>query len=157
MGYLAELTDSKFHIAKSQHKACLSAIKQLMGPQYDHLKQGGSWQGGNRITACYSWVDTEEVLKARTLDEALLAWGYVVCLDNNGDITAIEQENGETKLGQEGILFDTIRPFVTPGSYIKFRGEDDEEFGWEFGKPQPIVKKRDRMRRAVPSRKISWA
>lgn len=164
MGYYVELIDNKFHIAYSQQNACLKAMKQMMGPEYDSWKKGGSWENGKRIAARYSWVNTEEVLQAKTVDEALLAWGYIVCRNSKGDITKIEQREGEAKLGDEELLFKFIKPYITPGSYVRFRGEDGEEWLWDLGNA-PISEKttpaetslNENLRPVIPPRKIAWA
>jgi hypothetical protein len=73
-----------------------------------------------------------EFRSATSLDQALAAFGYTAERDEQGTITKIHLEDGNAKIGDERELFQALAPFVTAGSYLSFRGEEDEIFRWYF-------------------------
>jgi hypothetical protein len=139
MGYYVSQEDAEFFISKDNFDRCLAAIKGLMG-QEDKMT-GESWSGGVQTGRWFYWVDTEKVLAAQTLIEALGAWQWEA-VTSDGDIVDILFQ-GE-KLGADDNLFETIAPFVKCGSYIEMRGEEGELWRYFFkgGKmfhKEPIV------------------
>lgn len=128
MGYYISQVDSKFFIPKELFGPALAAIREVM---YDSdSMQGGAWNAEGRSERWYSWVSTEEVMKAETLKEALWAWRWEAYIDENGDIADISFQ-GE-KSGQEEVLWRALAPHVKDGSYICMRGEDGEHWRWFF-------------------------
>lgn len=104
MGYRVFQRDSKFSILAGNKRPALNA---LLG------------------------YDAEQVLKNRfrrpsgnqsTLESLLKEWDWQVETDADGNITDICFEN--ERLGEEYEWFDRIAPYVVPGSYIAFEGED---------------------------------
>jgi len=110
MGYYMRHKNSLFEIESTNALPALKAIKDLV----NH-------------TDSFSWVNTNGLSKAKILKEAFEAWRWGVLGD---PITEI-YFNGE-KIGDDRILFDTIAPFVKPGSYIEMSGEDGLIWRWCF-------------------------
>ena len=129
MGYCMTLKDVNFFIAKENKEKALEAIKALAS-KVNELGHGGSWAGGKKIDANYSWVDTSEFLNAKTLEDAILAWGWSTDTDKDGNINYIGFDS--EKLGDEPVLFEAIAPFVKNGSYIEMSGEDGNIWRWVF-------------------------
>jgi hypothetical protein len=123
MGYYMMQGESEVIIRSKDFDAALAAIKKLAG------------KGKTRDTggSHYSWVHDDEYLSARTLEEALVVWGWMPEFDgqgNIGDITDLMFER--EKIGDEDVLFNAIAPYVKRGSYICMTGEDGEQWRWYF-------------------------
>ena len=125
MGYCISQVCEKFGI--DSEAGALAAIRQLCS-------------GDEK----FAWVVSADVLKATTLDAAMVAWGWRLdraetagdsVLNNIGDdvpgaVNGIVCHN--EKLGDDDRLFAAIAPHVTPGSFIEMRGEDDAHWRWVF-------------------------
>ena len=72
---------------------------------------------GNKRMAIAHLKDAEEMLTAVPEDVIL--------------VTGISFD-GERQDGTETAMFDSIAPFVEPGSYIEMQGEDGEVWRWVF-------------------------
>jgi hypothetical protein len=128
MGYYINQEECNFTILKENFSPCLDAIKGLMSQT--NKMPGGSWSGGVQTDRWFSWVNTERVLSAETLVDALYAWRWDASLDSNGNIEGI-YFLGE-KAGSDDDLMEVIAPFVKCGSYIQMRGEEGEIWRWFF-------------------------
>lgn len=129
MGYYMHQMDSKFEIKVANKVKALEAIRNLMG-QVDKKGSGGSMNGNGKWKEHYSWVGTEEVLKAETLEDAMKEWRWDVETDRDGNIDSI-MFDGE-KLGDDMQLFSAIAPFVEKGSFIEMSGDDAAIWRWVF-------------------------
>lgn len=128
MGYYINQESANFTILKENFSRCLEAIKGLMS-QTDKMT-GGSFSGGKQTDRWFSWVNTDSVLSAQTLVDALDAWRWDAKLDNDENIYHIFFR-GE-KAGSDDNLMKAIAPFVKCGSYIQMRGEEGEVWRWFF-------------------------
>lgn len=111
MGYCMELRGSNFFISAKNKEKALQAIKDL-------------------AKDVNSWVNTDEFVNAKTLEEAMQAWSWHVEENDKGDVFDIYFE-GE-KLGDDTILLEAIAPYVKKGSYIDMTGEDSSIWRWAF-------------------------
>lgn len=127
MGYCMEQRDCNFKIKREHFKDALKAIKALVAQ--DNKKSGGSFKGGKTIEKFFAWTENDEILNAKTVMDALLAWRWEVEIDDDG-INNISF-TGE-KLGDDIHLFEAIAPFVEVGSYIEMTGEDGGHWRWMF-------------------------
>lgn len=134
MGYYIEMIDSKFEIKKENFKKALESLKSVFVPEnmncYDYI--------GGKQYPHFSWVDTHEVLRSKTLGEALEEIRYEPEYDDNGDICNVEFTG--QKYGSENVFFNALAPYVESGSYIAFEGEDGDTWEWSFnnGKVEQI-------------------
>jgi hypothetical protein len=78
----------------------------------------------------YSWVDSEVVLNSETLEEALEEWGWVLEVNDDGDVEGIYFDR--EKSGDELELFKAIAPFVAVNSFIEMLGEDGLLWRYHF-------------------------
>lgn len=126
MGYCIEQTDSNFTIKKENFRDALNNLKAVFTPDkmtcVDYI-----W--GKQLPH-FRWVNTDIVLNAETLEEALVEIRYKPVLNDNGDIINVEFI-GE-KYGDEEIFFAALAPFVENDSYISFEGEDEHKWTWCF-------------------------
>jgi len=119
MGYYMYQTDTSFKIEKKNQDAALTAIKALAGQET--IKDSSGMH--------FSWVDTDEFLKAKTIHEALDAWRWNTEVNDLGDINDLVFSG--QKYGDDTVLFAAIAPHVEDG-YIQMRGEDDAVWRWVF-------------------------
>lgn len=132
MGYYISMVDSQFSIKAKDKAKALDAIIALTEPELMKKQASGGSFGPKGKTACwYSWVNTEELQNAKTLEEAIEIWGWSpVPNEKTGDIVGIDYD--ENKIGQESIMFQAIAPYVKEGSYIHISGEGGEQWRWYF-------------------------
>lgn len=129
MGYGVEPLEVDFSISKDDKPKALAAIMELMS-QVNELGRGGKYDNNGRKVSWFSFVNTEKVLKAKTFEEAMQAWGIPVGLDLDENVMYIDFNID--KLGQEEFLLKAIAPFVNDHSYIVMRGEDNITWKWYF-------------------------
>lgn len=128
MGYCMSTTEVSFFIAKEDKPAALAAIKALASKT--HLGGGASYVDGKVVSRAFSWVNTEEFVNAKTLTEAIEAWGWGINEDKKGNV--IEVYFDRDKSGDEDYLFEAIGPYVKEGSFIQMSGEDGAVWRWYF-------------------------
>ena len=128
MGYCMSQEDAEFQIARSNHEPALKKLKELM--KRTDLMRG-------RVTA-FAWVETDEVLSAPTLADAMQAFRWEAEHDAAGNIMSISFV-GE-KLGDDEHFFGAIAEFVNDGSFIEMRGEDGARWRWIFSGGKVVEK-----------------
>jgi len=111
MGYCMFLEEESFHIDAADKKFALAAIKRI------DLRS-------------FSWVNSSDVQRATSLEEACEAWRWPVETHDGGNVIAIGF-HGE-KSGDEDQLFAALAPYVKAGSFIHMSGEDGSHWKWEF-------------------------
>lgn len=119
MGYRMTQEDASFRIAKSKRRAALAAIQRLRGNETVKDDSGPH----------FSWVDNR-FYTIRSLDKMLEEWGWLIQVDEAGDVVDIEFTR--SKIGDEQILFTAIAPYVDAGSFIEMVGEDGARWRWTF-------------------------
>jgi len=119
MGYCMNKRESLFNIRPENQGPALKAIKSLADKET--ITDGSGHH--------FSWVDTKDFLFARTLDAAMRAWRWQLERVDD-EICDIYFEG--SKLGDDELLFQTIAPYVEPGSYIEMQGEDGLIWRWCF-------------------------
>jgi hypothetical protein len=131
MGYYVDMSTIDVIIPAEKRDAALDAINAMFTPErLEKEARGGSWAGGAYLSRCYSWVENPPNGKFDTLKEALQAWGFpTIELDDGG--LQIEYCDS-SKLGQEGLLFENIAPFVNDGGEVRCVGEDNTYWRWRF-------------------------
>lgn len=113
MGYYMDMAERSFRIDFEAKEKALKALKEFVKGR-EHL----------------SWICCNEVIRAKTLEEAMRKCRYSVRIDFDDNIIDICFE-GE-KLGDDLIVFNVIAPFVRDGSFLEMRGEDNERWRWLF-------------------------
>ena len=122
MGYCMLQDKNDFTMKAENFDKALEAIKKL-ATQTDKMRFGGSFAG----------VDTDEFLNAKTLKEALDAWGIGIEQDGDNEEADINYIHCHSeKLGQEAVVLEAIAPYVENDSYIEMHGEDGSIWRWIF-------------------------
>jgi hypothetical protein len=116
----------------------LEALKSVFIPENMNCRDS---LGNGRYRPHFSWVDTDVVLRSKTLGDALKEIRYNPQYNSNGDICNVEF-TGE-KYGCENVFFKALAPYVESGSYITFEGEDGDRWEWSFndGEVEKITNK----------------
>lgn len=118
VGYHIWMEEGIFRIPKEKEAEAL-----------DHVKAAASLlMLGKRH---FSWVDVDEIARARTMEEAMKAMRWAVGRNEDGEIDEIDF-TGEKSGGDEAELLSLIAPFVPKGCYITMRGEEHEMWRWYF-------------------------
>lgn len=126
MGYYMEQTDSKLVIKKDNFKKALEALKSVFIPENMNCVD---YINGEEYPH-FSWVDTQVVLNADTLADALEEIRYYSKYDSNGNI--IDVEFTGQKYGSEKVFFTALASYIEKDSYISFEGEDGAKWIWKF-------------------------
>lgn len=79
------------------------------------------------VTSDCKWFDMAD---ASELVNVVDQFGWYLEFNDNGNVNYIEFL--QMYVGEEKRLFDTIAPYVKPGSYIQMVGEDDTIWRWFF-------------------------
>lgn len=79
------------------------------------------------VTSDCKWFDMTE---ASSLINVVDQFGWYLEFDDDGNVNYIEFLL--ECIGEEKRLFNTIAPYVRPGSYIQMIGEDDAMWRWFF-------------------------
>jgi hypothetical protein len=115
MGYDYAQVEARFVIPRERHAAALAAILRAYGLEPDA-------PGRPVITLADAFSEPVDGVAAR--------WRWDVDLDLEGNVIGIALAYERLRLSRD--LFQSIAPFVAPGSYIRIRGEEGEEWRWEF-------------------------
>ena len=73
-----------------------------------------------------------EYSKEDDLPEVMTDFGFTVEIDKHGNIVEMYYEYNKFHSDEIEKVFDMLAPFVEPGSYITFRGEDDNLWAYYF-------------------------
>lgn len=112
MGYCMSQDEAKFTIAKSKQAAALKNLKALVK------------------STKLDWVTAEDILKAKTLADAMEELRWPVEQDEDGNIISIEF--GGEKAGDEMKFFGALAEHVDDGCFIEMHGEDGSRWRWVF-------------------------
>ena len=131
MGYHMSQERSEFTIPRSNHVPALKKLKELM-KRTDLMR---CYVAGQKA---FAWVETDEVLRASSLSEAMEAFRWPVEHDAEGNITSIAFA-GE-KLGDDTPFFGVLAEFVDDDSFIEMHGEDGAMWRWIFSGGEVVEK-----------------
>jgi hypothetical protein len=132
MGYSVETLGVDFIIPAENLEAAFTALKELN--KHNELKSGGSF--GRKPDGSYgqtgwhfAWMDEDYDKTSRDAEHVLNQLGFQTSLDDEG--LRIEWYDGEKK-GDEEHFLEALAPFVKPGSYIEWEGEDRQRWRQDF-------------------------
>ena len=141
MGYYVNTVDHNILLRKQDMDKAYKAMCDLN--QRDDLKSGGTW-GGDGVSAkdprpegldyhpakWFSWMDANYPEKCKNMEDILHELGFEnIRYDENGKLIDLSYNS---KIGDEELFFESMARFIYPGSYINWRGEDNEIWQWYF-------------------------
>lgn len=129
MSYYTNIVNADFTLKKKNLKKAYTAMCKLN--KQDELKTGGSWgEGGKQLQVWFSWMDPDYPKTCKTAQEILEQLGFDVETNDNGDIINLQYDG---KTGAEEHFMKVIAPYVEPGSYIEWKGEEEyDHYKFEF-------------------------
>jgi hypothetical protein len=141
MGYYVDITESNIFISKDKLQDCYEAMCKLN--DIDDKKSGGGYtseglncnsprpEGMNYHPAkWFSWMDANYPEKCKNMEDILHELGFEnIRYDENGNLIDLSYNS---KIGDEELFFESMARFIYPGSYINWRGEDNEIWQWYF-------------------------
>lgn len=126
MGYYTRITHSNAVIPTENLSEVYRRWCELNAPANEHLKSGGSYQGGKRVESWYSWMTSDYDKTCKTAEEILDMLGFEFQLTERG----IEITNYDSKTGQEDLFFERVKDLVN--GEIDWVGEDGYQYQWNF-------------------------
>lgn len=130
MGYYVHTTAVSFRIKKENFDAAFKAACELNWR--NDLKRGGRWSAerpdplpeGPNEWVWFSWACWNYHETCKDLVDVLNEFGFEhIDFDNLGNIESL---SFDSKTGNEDALLEAIAPFVEPGSYIEWQGEEQD-------------------------------
>lgn len=129
MGYYVNIVENNFVLPAENKEAAYEAVCRINAPEYNYLKNGGSWGPGDEREYWYSWMPADYPAETEKLEDVLELLGFAHEVNANGDIVGLEYDN---KTGNEEIFFFAMAPYVKDGSTVTWVGEDHQSWIWEF-------------------------
>jgi hypothetical protein len=132
MGYYVNITAVDFRITAEKLPGALAALKELN--QHNELKSGGGYgpdgTGKYRQTSWhFAWMPEDYDQTMHSVREILEALSFEV--EDYGE-DGLEITGYDAKSGDEEHFLRALAPFVEPGCYIEWRGEEDDMWRQEF-------------------------
>jgi hypothetical protein len=135
MGYNVSITGADFTITEDKLPAAFEAMKALN--KRDELKTGGAWgqlpdgsYGQTEVWFAWMPANYDETCKdAAAIFEEL---GFDVEDDSVDGVQVLRLTGYDSKTGAENVFLEAVAPFVTPGSYLEWEGEDGDRWRNEF-------------------------
>jgi hypothetical protein len=132
MSYNVETIGADFVIPPENLDACFEALKALN--KRDELKTGGSY--GRRpdgsygqISAYFAWMSETYDEECRNAAQIFEELGFTTSEDDEGLRLEWFDNN---KTGAEAVFLEAAAPFVRPGSYLEWEGEDRSRWRQDF-------------------------
>ena len=133
MGYSVETLGVDFLIPTENLEAAFTALKELN--KRDDLKGGraaGTRPDGSYgiIERYFAWMPANYDETCKDAEEVFNELGFQTSVDNEG--LRVEWWIDNSSRGDEEHFFEAVAPFVKPGSYIEWEGEDYQRWRWDF-------------------------
>lgn len=132
MGYYVKTIDSEVFLHNKDFDAAYKKLCELNN--YDELKRGGSF-GGNtdqnpeekyNRSKWFSWMDYNYPDTCPDMQSVLTQVGFSCCFDDDGNLTSLIYD--ENKTGNEDYFLCALAEFMKDGSYLIFKGEEDDDY-----------------------------
>lgn len=132
MGYYVRTIDSKIFLDKKHFDDVYKKLCQLN--DYDELKRGGSF-GSNEDSNSndrynrskwFSWMDYNYPETCKDMHEVLTQVGFNCEYDDDGNLVMLDYD--ENKTGNEDYFLCCLAGFIEDGSYLIFKGEEDDDY-----------------------------
>lgn len=131
MGYYVNIVSSDIFVDKNDFEKLYNKLCELN--DYHELKRGGSF-GGNQDNIegeryprdkWFSWMPYNYPETCKTMQEILILVGFELEFDNDGNLIGLGYND---KTGNEEYFLTCFIGLTKPGSYVEFKGEEDEHY-----------------------------
>lgn len=133
MGYYVETIQTEFHLPAENFDAAYKALCELNSDEHESQKTGGQMmqdtkpENSTSISSnpnkWYAWMDWNYDETCPDLIAILTELGFTVDTDDTGIFHLAYDYN---KTGAEETFLEALAPYVTPGSFIVWQGEEGE-------------------------------
>jgi hypothetical protein len=131
MGYYVNTTEVQFFLDKKHFEDVYKKMCELN--DYHDLKRGGSYGTNNDQVEgdryprnkWFSWMEHNYPETCKDMISILAALDFDCEFDNDGNMTNIIYSN---KTGNEDYFLQCFAGYVKDGSYIEFKGEENEDY-----------------------------
>src|SRR5690625_4627994 len=131
MGYYITMEDAQFRIPAEHLQGAWDALVDLnTNPDHAHLKNSGS-----RQEPSFAWAYPNYHEAFTTVAEVFQMIGFETCTTPDEDFEIVGYDG---KAGDEFLFLRAVAPYVTPGSFLHFRGEEGEHFRYLFNEDNLI-------------------
>ena len=130
MGYYVETTEVNIFLDKKYFDDVYKKMCELN--DYDELKRGGTFPTNNNYEGRYnpnkwfSWMAYNYPETCKDMFEILTAVGFDYSIDEDGNLNNIRYEYNKT--GNEDYFLSCFAGYVPSGSFICFKGEENEDY-----------------------------
>lgn len=130
MGYYVQTNEVDFFIPATKIPDAFQTLRDLNDPKFDELKHGGSWSGGKRIAAWYSWMNGDWHITCKSVKDIFELLGFEGCTE---DGLGFRLGNYDSKTGQQELFLAAVAKYAMPGK-IEWQGEDGSRWALMFDK-----------------------
>lgn len=134
MGYFVDTTNSNAVLPSDKMEEAYQRLVDLN--KRDDLKSGGAFGPEGRTDVWFSWMPADYPSRCSTVEEILNAVGYNTHMDTKGNLTVYSYSD---KTGCEDVFIWAIADLFEEGSYLEWRGEEGEQYRWDFGGGKPMT------------------
>ena len=131
MGYYVRSIHSNFFMDKVHFDAAYKKLCELN--DYDELKRGGQFGSGIKEendkynkNKWFSWMDYNYPETCPDMFSVLSQVGFGFDHDDEGNLVSLYYDDNKT--GNEDYFLCALAPFVKDGSFIVFKGEEDDDY-----------------------------
>ena len=128
MGYYVLIDESTVVLPKEHLDDIWKRWKEMNSSKYNNIKNGGSWENGEKKVFWYSWLSSKYDTELSSAEELLKELGFEYSKNKQGIV--INSYDGKT--GQEDLFFKKIADLIPANQYIKWKGEDGNTYNWFF-------------------------
>lgn len=128
MGYFVTLEQSTAVLPARNKDEALVRFKRINGPEYNHLKRGGSWGPGGQVEAWYSWMPVDYDKTVKSAKEVFELLGFACSEDDDGNVYL---DWYDSKIGQEEFFLETVCDLMEGEMF--WRGEDGAQWAYRLG------------------------
>jgi hypothetical protein len=136
VGYDVRATEASLRISAKSEGDALGALRRLNGECDPRLKRGGTVDEDGKEHKWFSWM-REDFSEYEGLGDVLDDMGFAFM--RTEDWYVVTGWTSE-KRGQEDLLMEALAPWVEPGSYVDWVGEDCRRYRWEFADGRMLVR-----------------
>lgn len=126
MGYYVKIMETNFRIPADKLDEAYTALCALNHDPNAH-KSGGSYSGGGKTEAWFSWMPTNYDETCKTAQAIFEELGFTTFVEDDG---ALWLTDYDSKIGDEEQFLNAIKHLVPEDAHIDWRGEDGAMWRW---------------------------